>query len=130
MGAPSRGVSPCAPSAARDIMEIIRSGGLGSHGLARCPIRRRRSRVRAYVGWIRRFLLFHGPRHPSEMGQAEVTAFLSHLATDRGVSAATQNQALSALLFLYRDVYGRVLEWMRDVVRAKRPSRLPEVLSR
>jgi integron integrase len=84
----------------------------------------------SYVGWIKRFLRFHRGRHPMEMGEKEVTAFLSYLATDRGVSASTQNQALSALLLLYRDVYGRELEWMKDVVRAKRPVRLPEVLTR
>ncbi len=84
----------------------------------------------AYVGWIRRFVLFHGKRHPSEMGEAEITAFLSHLATARRVSASTQNQALSALLFLYQQVLGRELEWLDGVVRAKAPHRLPVVLTR
>jgi integron integrase len=88
------------------------------------------STERAYLGWIRRFLLFHGRRHPSEMGEEEVTAFLTHLATVRRVSASTQNQALGAILFLYRDVYGRELEWLDGLVRARRPARLPEVLSR
>jgi integron integrase len=85
---------------------------------------------RAYAGWIRRFVLFHGKRHPEEMGEPEVTAFLSHLATRRRVSASTQNQALSALLFLYRVVLRRDLAWLDELVRAKRPARVPTVLSR
>ncbi len=89
-----------------------------------------RSTERSYVGWIRRFLRFHRGRHPSEMGEEEISEFLSDLATERHVSASTQNQALSALLFLYRDVYRRELEWMSNLVRAKRPARLPEVLTR
>lgn len=84
----------------------------------------------AYVGWVRRFVLFHGKRHPEELGEAEITAFLTHLAVKAHVSASTQNQALSALLFLYRDVLARNLEWLDGVVRAKRPARLPVVLSR
>lgn len=84
----------------------------------------------AYTGWIRRFILFHQKRHPSEMAEAEITRFLSHLAVTEKVSASTQNQALSALLFLYRDVLGRELPWMDEIVRAKRPQRLPVVLSR
>jgi integron integrase len=83
---------------------------------------------KAYVGWIRRFVLFHGKRHPLEMGVAEVTGFLSHLAAAGRVSASTQNQAFSALLFLYRDVLGRELSGL-DALRAKRPTRLPVVLS-
>ena len=83
----------------------------------------------AYVSWIRRFIVFHGKRHPRELGEPEVTAFLSSLA-DRRVSASTQNQALSAVLFLYEDVLGRRLAWMDQIVRAKRPVRLPVVLSR
>jgi integron integrase len=82
----------------------------------------------AYVGWIRRFIVFHGKRHPGELGAREVTAFLSSLAT-RGVSASTQNQALSAILFLYEVVVGERLPWMYDIVRAQRPVRLPVVLS-
>jgi integron integrase len=83
-----------------------------------------------YVQWIRRFILFHGKRHPKEMGAAEVEAFLTHLAVKGGVSASTQNQALSALLFLYREVLGIELPWLDDVVRAKKPQRLPSVLTR
>jgi len=83
-----------------------------------------------YLQWIRRFILFHGKRHPREMGGPEVEAFLSHLATAGNVSASTQSQALSALLFLYREVLGVDLPWMDNVVRAKKPKRLPSVLSR
>ncbi len=83
----------------------------------------------AYIGWIRRFILANGKRHPSEMGAREVEAFLTRLATEGNVSAATQNQALSALLFLYRNVLQIDLPWMEEVVRAKRPRRLPVVLS-
>jgi integron integrase len=89
-----------------------------------------RRTVKAYVGWIRRFILFHKKRHPNEMGEAEVSQFLSSLATDRGVSASTQNQALSALLYLYQELQGRKLGWMDDIAHAKRPVRLPVVLTR
>jgi integron integrase len=85
---------------------------------------------RAYVGWIRRYILFHGKRHPRDMGSTEVTRFLSALAVDRQVSASTQNQALAALLFLYGEVLESRLPWLDDVVRASRPRRLPVVLSR
>lgn len=85
---------------------------------------------RSYVGWIRRFVLFHGRRHPKDLGEREVEAFLSHLAVAGHVSASTQNQALSALLFLYRHVLGEQLPWLEGVVRAKRPARLPVVLDR
>jgi integron integrase len=84
----------------------------------------------AYVGWIRRFILANGKRHPSEMGEAEVEAFLTNLASRWDVAASTQNQALAALLFLYRQVLGRVLPWMDNVKRARRPERLPVVLTR
>lgn len=84
---------------------------------------------RAYVAWIRRFIVFHGKRHPRDLGEHEVAGFLSHLAA-RGVSASTQNQALSAVVFLYVAVMGQHLGWMDDIVRAKRPVRLPVVLSR
>jgi integron integrase len=83
----------------------------------------------AYVGWIRRFIFFHGKRHPAEMGAPEVTQFLTALAVQGRVAASTQNQALSALLFLYRDVLGHHLPWLDEVVRAKRPARLPVVLT-
>jgi integron integrase len=83
----------------------------------------------AYIGWIRRFIVFHHKRHPSELGEPEVTAFISDLAA-KGVSASTQNQALSAVLFLFEVVLGRRLAWMNGIVRAQRPIRLPVVLSR
>jgi integron integrase len=84
----------------------------------------------AYIGWIRRFIVASDRRHPREMGGAEVEAFLSRLAVEGNVAAGTQNQALSALLFLYRIVLGIELPWMESVVRAKRPRRVPTVLSR
>ncbi len=82
-----------------------------------------------YVQWVRRFILFHGKRHPREMGAAEVEAFLTHLAVKGQVSASTQNQALSALLFVYKEVLGVDLPWLTDVTRAKTPQRLPVVLT-
>ena len=84
----------------------------------------------AYVGWIRRFVHANGRRHPRELGAAEVESFLSALATAGRVAAGTQNQALSALLFLYREVLRVELPWMESLVRAKRPQRVPTVLSR
>jgi integron integrase len=84
----------------------------------------------AYVGWVRRFILASGKRHPRETGAREVEAFLTLLATRDHVAASTQNQALSALLFLYREVLGQELPWMDDIHRAKRPKRLPTVLTR
>jgi integron integrase len=84
---------------------------------------------KAYLGWIRRFIVFHGKRHPDDMGEAEIGAFVSSLAARR-VSASTQNQALSAVLFLYREVLGRTLTPIPGLVHAKRPVRLPVVLSR
>lgn len=83
----------------------------------------------AYVDWARRFILFHGKRHPQDMGAAEVEAFLSHLAVDRQVSASTQNQAKAALLYLYKQVLGIDLPWLDEVIQAKRPRRLPVVLT-
>lgn len=84
----------------------------------------------AYIHWIKRFILFHGKRHPAEMGALEMEAFLTHLAVDANVSASTQNQALSALLFLYKEVLVVELPWLGNVVRAKLPQRLPVVLTR
>jgi integron integrase len=85
---------------------------------------------RAYLGWIRRFVAANAPRHPRELGGEEVTRFLTSLAVQSGVAASTQNQALAALLFLYRDVYRQQLPWLDDVVHAHRPLRLPIVLTR
>jgi len=84
----------------------------------------------AYVDWVRRFILFHHKRHPAEMGAPEIEAFLTHLAVDENVAASTQNQALCALEFLYREVLHR--EWDDSIapVRAKKPRRLPTVLTK
>ena len=85
---------------------------------------------KAYVGWIRRFILFHGKRHPESMAEPEIGAYLSSLASKSKVSASTQNQALAALLFLYQQVLGRELQWLGNLVHAKRPTRVPVVLGR
>jgi integron integrase len=82
-----------------------------------------------YIRWIKRFIFFHKKRHPASMGQEEVNAFLSSLAVEGHVSATTQNQALSAILFLYRHVLRDPLPWIEDLVRAQRPSRVPVVLT-
>jgi integron integrase len=82
-----------------------------------------------YLHWVKRFIYFHGKRHPADMGADEVTAFLTHLARERSVAASTQNQALAALLFLYGEVLARKLPWMDGIVRAKRPVRVPVVLT-
>ena len=84
----------------------------------------------AYADWIKRFIWFHDKRHPAEMGEQEVSAFLSHLAVERKVSASTQNQALAAILFLYSRVLGLDLPWLGSVTRARQPARLPFVISR
>lgn len=84
----------------------------------------------AYLQWIKRFILFHGKRHPNEMGVAEVRAFLTHLANERNVSSSTQSQALNALLFLYRHVLDRGLEFVEGFERARRPVRVPVVLTK
>src|SRR2546428_3987127 len=82
-----------------------------------------------YVEWVRRFVLFHGRRHPRSMGEREIAEFLTHLATERRASASTQNQALAALLFLYRHVLSAEIGFVHGIVRAKRPQRLPVVLT-
>lgn len=82
-----------------------------------------------YLSWIRRFIYFHGKRHPREMGTREIEAFLTHLATERDVAASTQNQALSAILFLYKEVLEMELPWLEGVTRAKKPQRLPVVMT-
>ncbi len=84
----------------------------------------------AYVHWIKRFIHFHARRHPESLGETEVTAFLNHLSAERNVAASTQNQALSALLFLYKEVLGKELAWLDGLQRASRPPRLPTVLTR
>lgn len=83
----------------------------------------------AYLGWVTRYIKFHGLRHPAELGAPELEAFLTHLAVKRDVAASTQNQAASAILFLYREVLGLNLPWLDGVTRAKRPKRLPVVLT-
>ncbi len=98
----------------------------------RAEIRLRHYSIRTeetYADWARRFILFHDKRHPKDMGAAEVTAFLTHLAAERNVSASTQNQAKSALLFLYREVLGSELPWLDEVIAAKAAKRLPVVLT-
>jgi integron integrase len=84
----------------------------------------------AYVDWIRRFILFHAKRHPQTMGEGEIAQFLSYLAAERKVAASTQNQALSALLFLYHQVLERKLDFIAGVERVRQPARLPTVLTR
>lgn len=84
----------------------------------------------SYLHWIRRYILFHDKRHPRDMGAAEISSFLTYLAVKKDVAASTQNQALSALLFLYKKVLGIEPDWLEGVTRAKRPKRLPVVLPR
>jgi integron integrase len=99
----------------------------------RDAIRRRHYSERTeetYAHWIKRFIFFSGKRHPLTLGGTEVTAFLNYLARERTVAAATQNQALSALLFLYKEVLGQPLPWLDELERAKRPARVPTVLTR
>ena len=106
--------------------------GRGLFEVARERIRTRHLAFRteqAYLQWMRRYVKFHGRRHPRGMGRQEVEAFLTHLAVKARVGASTQNQALQALLFLYRHVLGIELPWLENVTRANRPKRLPVVLS-
>jgi integron integrase len=112
---------PTSPNPPR-LLDRVRAALRARHGSLRTE--------KAYVGWIRRYILFHDKRHPAEMGAAEITRFLSVLALERNVAASTQNQALSALLFLYRDVLEQDLPWLDQIVRAKRPARIPVILSR
>jgi integron integrase len=98
------------------------------HGALRARHYSRRTEE-AYIGWIKRFIFFHNKRHPASMGGEEVNAFLTHLAVEGNVAASTQNQALSALLFLYREVLNDPLPWLNDLVRAYRPLRVPVVLT-
>ena len=116
-----------------------KGGGYGG-GSAVLLLDRVRERIRlkhysirteqAYCDWIRRFAIFHGKRHPSGLGPAEVEAFLSSLAVERNVAAATQNQAKAALLFVYKEVIGVELPWLDGIERAKVPTRVPTVLTR
>jgi integron integrase len=114
--------------------------GSTSHPLAPRLLDQVRERIRflhysirteqAYVDWIKRYIIHNGKRHPSGLGATDVEAFLTHLAAKRNVSSSTQNQAQSAVLFLYRQVLGIELPWLEGIVRAKRPARLPVVLTR
>jgi integron integrase len=115
---------PTEPSTARPprLLDRVREANRLRHGS--------RSTEKSYIGWIRRFIVFHGKPPPSEMGAAEVAQFLSSLAVEGQVAASTQNQALSALLFLYRHVLQQDLPWIDDVVRARQPKHLPVVLTR
>jgi len=99
----------------------------------RTAIRARHYSIRtedAYVAWAKRYILFHNRKHPSAMGAEEINAFLSHLAVERNVAASTQAQALSAILFLYREVLKEPVDWINDLVRAAKPKRLPVVFTR
>lgn len=110
--------------------QVVRPGVLE---VARQSIRTKHYSIRTeevYLGWMRRFIRFHQMRHPRDMGADEVQQFLSHLAVDGDVAAATQNQALSAILYLYKEVLGIDLPWLNDVTRAKKPKKLPVVLTR
>lgn len=116
-----RPTTPASPPLARLLEQVC--AAIRVRGMSR-------STEKSYVGWIRRFLLFHDGRHPEDLGPEDVTAFLSTLAVRSGVAPATQNQALAAVLFLYRVVFDRDLPWLDGLVRARGPKRLPVVLSR
>lgn len=123
-GGIGRGLGASSPSGGRPairLLDQVRHAARARH--------LSRNTEKAYVFWVRRFVLFHGRRHPREMREPEVNAFLTDLAVAGGVAAATQNQALSGLLFLYADVLHQPLDRIEGVVRAKRPRRLPTVLS-
>ena len=117
----AREAGPPTPPKPR-LLDRVRAAVRARHGSRRIE--------EAYVVWIRRYVLFHGKRHPAEMGAPEITRFLTALAVEGRVAASTQTQALSALLFLYRHVLELDLPWLEGVVRAKRPQRLPIVLTR
>lgn len=115
---------------------VVRMPPMGKPKLleqVRDVIRRKHYSIRteqAYVDWIKRFIIYHGKRHPGEMAEEEVAEFLTHLARDLNVAASTQNQALSALLFLYKEVLRHEIGWLERVERARKPPKLPVVLSR
>ena len=113
----------------KSIARVAQPGRLADQFRSRCRLKRFSRRTeRVYWYWIRRYILVNGKRHPRDLGGREVETFLSLLATDGKVAASTQNQALSALLFLYREVLAIDLPWMENVVRAKLPARIPTVL--
>lgn len=112
-------------------MEAPRQPRLLDQVRERCRVKHYSLRTeQAYTHWIRRYILFHGKRHPRDMGAPEAEAFLTHLAVQEDVAPSTQNQALAGILFLYRDVLAIELPWLDGVTRAKKPPRLPVVLNR
>jgi integron integrase len=119
LGIPDPGQAAGIPAKPPCLLDSVRAGLRARHYSPRTE--------KAYVCWIRRFILFHGKRHPETMAEAEIGAYLSRLAEDK-VSSSTQNQALAALLFLYQQVIGRELEWLGNLVHAKRPVHVPVVL--
>jgi len=117
------GISPAVPPAPKPkLLDQVRQAIRTRHYSYRTE--------KAYVHWIKRFIFFHDKRHPIEMGEAEIAQFLSSLASDAHVSASTQNQALNALLFLYKEILEKKIGLIQGVVRAKRPARLPVVLTK
>ena len=127
--------SPEFPSGPRPALQAVSPAGPPPRLLDRVrqalqTLHYSRRTEKSYVGWIKRYIFFHRKRHPAEMGALEVTQFLTALAVERKVAASTQNQALGALLFLYREVLQQNLPWLDDLVRAKRPEHLPVVMTR
>src|SRR3989442_10010303 len=120
---PPDGNRPPAPSSAPKprLLDQVRAAIRARHYSKRTE--------KSYVDWIKRFIFFHNKRHPIEMGEAEINKFLTDLAVNKKVSASTQNQALSAILFLYQYVLKKELQWITRAVRAKKPERLPVVLT-
>ena len=114
-------IAPAATKAVRDLLEHVPGAIRARHYSRRTE--------KAYLGWIRRFISFNGGRDPSELGARDVSQFLSMLAVRGNVAASTQNQAFSALLFLYREVIGLELTGLDETIRAKRPQRIPQVLT-
>jgi integron integrase len=114
--------SPDSPNKAKKLLDQLRDAIRAKHYSYRTE--------QTYIDWCKRYILYHNKRHPAEMGIPEIQAYIVHLATDQHVAASTQNQALSAILFLYRNVLLREIEFPTDLLRAKKPSRLPTVLSK
>ncbi len=115
-------IAPLAPARPVRLLDAVRMRVRARHYSLRTE--------EAYVGWIRRFVVFHGKRHPRELGEPEINAFLTHLAVKEKVASSTQSQALAALLFLYRHVLEIPFPKLESLIRAKRPRRLPVVLTR
>jgi site-specific recombinase XerD len=114
-------VSPSSTKSKPKLLEQVRNAVRTRHYSLRTE--------EAYVRWIKRFILFHGKRHPRDMGVREVQQFLTYLAVERHVAASTQSQALSAILFLYQVVLEQDIGWIDEIVRAKQPHHLPVVLT-